>query len=399
MANVKLGLRQNWKQFSLLVLINGFVGGMVGLERTILPQIAEVDFGIASKTSILSFILVFGVVKSISNYYAGAWSDKVGRKWLLVIGWLFALPVAPILMVANSWNLIVLANVLLGVNQGLAWSSTVIMKIDLVGEKNRGLAMGFNESAGYASVALVAFATGWIAGEFGLRPYPFYLGIAISAVGFIASLLFVRDTEHHVSKASESSDVPLLNRIFSDTSWRHPNLGSITQAGLVNNLNDGLIWGLLPIILVDQGFSLSQTGLIVGIYPAVWGLGQAVTGKMADHLPKKQILFWGMLLQGLVLLGMSLTPGYALLIILSTLLGVGTAVVYPTFLAAVADNTHPSQRARSIGIFRLWRDMGYAFGALITGILADSFGSYFAVGGIGLLTCFSAAIIMVRMHK
>lgn len=398
MAQIQLGLKHNWKQFSLLVLINGFVGGMVGLERTILPEIAEVDFGIASKTSILSFILVFGIVKAISNYYAGAWADKVGRKWLLVIGWVFALPVPILLMTAEAWSIIILANILLGINQGLAWSSTVIMKIDLVGEKNRGLAMGFNESAGYASVALVAFATGWIAGEYGLRPYPFYLGIALSVIGLLSSLFFVRDTEHHVAKAEGTSRMPLLNRIFSDTTWRHPNLGSITQAGLVNNLNDGLVWGLLPIILIEQGFTLGQTGFIVGIYPAVWGVGQAVTGKMADHFPKKRILFWGMLLQGFVLLGMSFTPGYWLYVILSTLLGVGTAVVYPTFLAAVADNTHPRQRARSIGIFRLWRDMGYAFGALLTGILADSFGSYIAVAGIGLITCLSAVVILVRMR-
>ncbi|MDX1638513.1 MAG: MFS transporter [Balneolaceae bacterium] len=246
---VRLGLKENWKQFTLLVIINGFVGGMVGLERTILPEIAEVDFGMAAKTAILSFIVVFGVVKALSNFYAGALADQIGRRKLLITGWLFALPVPFLLMYAGSWGWIIAANVLLGINQGLAWSSTVVMKIDLVGERNRGLAMGLNESAGYASVALVAIATGWVASEYGLRPYPFYIGIALAGLRLLGSWLLIKDTIHHVRAESKTSTVPRLNLLFAETTWKHPNLGSVTQAGLVNNLNDGLVWGLLPILM------------------------------------------------------------------------------------------------------------------------------------------------------
>lgn len=395
--NVSLGLKENWKQFTLLVIINGFVGGMVGLERTILPEIAEVDFGMAAKTAILSFIIVFGIVKAVSNYYAGALADKIGRRRLLITGWLFALPVPFMLMYAGSWNWVIAANILLGINQGLTWSSTVVMKIDLVGERNRGLAMGLNESAGYASVAIVAFATGWIASEYGLRPYPFYIGIALSILGLAGSWFLVKDTIHHVNTESKDSSIPMLSKIFSDTTWRHRNLGSITQAGLINNLNDGLVWGLLPILLADLSFSLDRIGVITGIYPAVWGVGQLATGKMSDHLSKKKMLFWGMLLQGVTLVLMAWAVSYLQFILLSFALGLGTAVVYPTFLAAVADNTHPRQRAQSIGIFRLWRDLGYAIGALLTGILADWFGIYTAVLVIGLLTSASAWIIQIRM--
>jgi len=394
---VTLGLKANWRQFTLLVIINGFVGGMVGLERTILPEIAEVDFGMAAKTAILSFIVVFGIVKAVSNFYAGALADRFGRRRLLILGWVFALPVPLLLMYAGSWAWIIAANILLGINQGLAWSSTVVMKIDLVGERNRGLAMGLNESAGYAAVALVAFATGWIASEFGLRPYPFYIGIGLAVLGLAGSWLLIKDTIHHVRAESETSKVPKLKRVFAETTWKHRNLGSVTQAGLINNLNDGLVWGLLPILLADLDFSLDRIGVITGIYPAVWGIGQLATGKMADHLSKKRMLFWGMLLQGVTLVLMAWASGYAQFILLSFTLGAGTAIVYPTFLAAVADNTHPKQRARSIGIFRLWRDMGYAIGALLTGILADWFGIHTAVVAIGLLTFASAWVIQVRM--
>ena len=394
---VTLGLKENWRQFTLLVIINGFVGGMVGLERTILPEIAEVDFGMAAKTAILSFIVVFGVVKAVSNYYAGALADKIGRRKLLVIGWLFALPVPFMLMLAPSWSWIIAANVLLGINQGLAWSSTVVMKIDLVGERNRGLAMGMNESAGYASVALVAFATGWIASEYGLRPYPFYIGVFLSVLGLLGSWLLVKDTLQHVGVESKQSSVPRLKNVFSDTTWRHHNLGSLTQAGLINNLNDGLVWGLLPILLANLDFSLAKIGVVTGIYPAVWGIGQLVTGKMSDHLSKNHMLFWGMLLQGVTLVLMTWAAGYGQFILLSFLLGAGTAIVYPTFLAAVADNTHPQQRAQSIGIFRLWRDLGYAIGALLTGILADWFSIQTAVLAIGFLTFTSAWVIRLRM--
>ncbi len=302
METIKLGLKENWKQFTLLVIINAFVGGMVGLERAILPQIAEGEFHVAAKTAILSFIIVFGIVKAIINYFTGSLANKVGRKNLLVIGWLFALPVPFILMFANHWNWIIAANVLLGINQGLTWSSTVVMKIDLVGEKQRGFAMGLNEFAGYLSVAIVAFLTGWIAGEYGLRPYPFMIGIVLSILGLFGSWFLIKDTKHHVAKESHSSTIPLLKHIFLDTTWKNKNLGSVTQAGLINNLNDGMVWGIFPILLFQKNFSLEQIGIITATYPAVWGLGQLVTGKMADYFCKKDMLFTGMLLQGLALL-------------------------------------------------------------------------------------------------
>jgi len=398
MENVRLGLEENWKQFLLLVIINAFVGGMVGLERTILPEIAEVDFGIAAKTAILSFIIVFGIVKAITNYYTGALANKYGRKNLLTLGWLVALPIPFILIYASSWNWILFANVLLGINQGLTWSSTVVMKIDLVGEKNRGLAMGLNESAGYLAVGGVAFLTGWIASEYGIRPYPFYLGIAFAFTGLISSWLLVKDTEHHVNVETTRSSLPLLNNVFWETTWKNRNLGSISQAGLVNNLNDGMVWGLFPILLASRNFDLTQIGKIVALYPIVWGLGQLFTGKMADHLNKKYMLFWGMLVQGVALMLMVYATSFFHFAILSVILGIGTAVVYPTFLAAIADYAHPQQRAEGIGVFRLWRDMGYAIGALLTGILSDTLGIYWAVGFIGLLTIISSIIILIRMH-
>jgi MFS family permease len=398
MSNVQLGLKQNWKQFTLLVLINAFVGGMVGLERTILPQLAEVDFGIAAKTAILSFIIAFGVVKAITNYYTGVLADRFGRKNLLVLGWVVALPIPFLLIYAESWNVVVLANVLLGINQGLAWSSTVVMKIDLVGEKNRGLAMGLNESAGYLAVGGVAFLTGWIASEYGIRPYPFYLGIAFAVLGLLCSWIWVKDTVHHVRAETTTSDLPEMESVFWETTWKHRNLGSISQAGLVNNLNDGMVWGLFPILLAAIGFNLEEMGKIVALYPMVWGLGQLFTGKMADHLNKKKMLFWGMGVQGLALLLMLFADTFFHFAALSVVLGMGTAVVYPTFLAAIADYAPPRQRAESIGVFRLWRDLGYAIGALLTGILADSLGIHWAVGAIGFLTLASAVVILVRMR-
>ena len=397
MKQVKLGLRENWLQFTLLVIINAFVGGMVGLERSILPQIAESEFHIAAKTAILSFIIVFGIVKAITNYFTGALANKAGRKNLLTIGWLVGIPVPFILMYADSWNWIVAANVLLGINQGLTWSSTVVMKIDLVGEKQRGFAMGLNEFAGYIAVAVVAFCTGFIASEYGLRPYPFYIGIVLAFLGFFTSWLFIKDTKHHVAHETTTSNVPRLNKIFWETTWKNKNLGSVTQAGLVNNLNDGMAWGLFPILLASKGFEIGQIGIITAIYPAVWGFGQLFTGKMADHFCKKDLLYWGMLLQGLALVALLFAETMTHFIILSSILGWGTAMVYPTFLATVAENTHPLDRAKSLGIFRLWRDLGYAIGAILTGIIADTLGISTAVLTIGLLTIFSATIIFYRM--
>jgi MFS family permease len=397
METIKLGLKENWKQFTLLVIINAFVGGMVGLERAILPQIAEGEFHIAAKTAILSFIIVFGVVKAITNYFTGALANKVGRKNLLVIGWLFALPVPFILMFANHWNWIIAANVLLGINQGLTWSSTVVMKIDLVGEKQRGFAMGLNEFAGYLSVAIVAFLTGWIAGEYGLRPYPFMIGIVLSILGLLGSWFLIKDTKHHVAKELSSNDIPLLKNIFWDTTWKNKNLGSVTQAGLINNLNDGMVWGIFPILLFQKNFSLEQIGIITATYPAVWGLGQLVTGKMADYFCKKDMLFTGMLLQGLALLVMSWAETMTHYIIVSVVLGWGTAMVYPTFLATVAENTNPIDRPKSLGIFRLWRDLGYAIGAILTGIVADALGINASIIVIGFLTLTSSLVIQYRM--
>jgi MFS family permease len=374
MQNVHLGLKENWRQFTLLVVINAFVGGMVGLERSILPQIAELEFGIAAKTAILSFIVVFGIVKAATNYFAGAFANRLGRKNLLVIGWLFGLPVPFVLMFAPDWNWIVAANVLLGINQGLAWSSTVVMKIDLVGEKQRGFAMGLNEFAGYLAVAAVAFLTGYVASAYGLRPYPFYIGIGLAGLGLLGSIFLVKDTKYHVAKEHSFSSISRLRRPFWETTWKHPNLGSVTQAGLVNNLNDAMAWGIFPILLAAKGFNLEQIGLVTAVYPAVWGLGQLFTGKMADVFPKKRLLFWGMLLQGVALLVFVFAKEMWEYLALSAILGFGTALVYPTFLATVAENTHPGDRAKSIGIFRLWRDLGYAIGAILTGFLADAFG-------------------------
>jgi MFS family permease len=394
---VKLGLKENWRQFTLLVIINGFVGGMIGLERTILPQIAEADFGIAAKSAILSFIVVLGISKAITNYYTGAFANRIGRKNLLVIGWLVGLPVPLILIYATNWNWIIAANILLGINQGLTWSSTVVMKIDLVGDRNRGLAMGLNESAGYLAVGIVAFLTGWIASEYGLRPYPFYLGIGFAIAGLLSSYFLVKDTVHHVNSETKVSQVKKLKNVFRETTWTNSNLGSITQAGLVNNLNDGMIWGLFPILLASKGFSLAEVGKVVAIYPIVWGLGQLVTGKLADIWVKKSMLFWGMLMQGIAIIAMIFANSFIQFTLLSILLGIGTAVVYPTFLATIADYTHPEQRANSIGVFRLWRDSGYAIGAILTGITADFLGVMSAVLLIGLLTLISSFIIQLRM--
>jgi MFS family permease len=393
----RFGLRENWKQFTLLVVINAFVGGMVGLERTILPEIAEADFGLAAKTAILSFIIVFGVTKAITNYYTGVLANRFGRRRLLILGWLFALPVPILLMQATSWNWIIVANVFLGVNQGLSWSSTVVMKIDLAGEKNRGFAMGLNEFAGYIALAAIAYGTGWIAHQYGLRPYPFYLGIGIAISGLLLSICFVKDTHKHVMLESTFSTAARLSNIFWDTTWRHKNLGSVTQAGFVNNLNDGMVWGLFPLLLASKGFNLNEIAIIVSVYPAVWGIGQLFTGRQADRWCKKKLLFWGMLLQGVSLLTMMWANSFFFFLSLSSLLGLGTAVVYPTFLAAVSDYTHPQQRSESIGIFRLWRDLGYAAGAIVTGVIADHFGLIAPVAIIAVLTIGSSFIIQYRM--
>jgi MFS family permease len=398
MKNVQLGLKENWKQFTLLVIINGFVGGMIGLERSILPQIATLDFGISANTAILSFIVVFGTVKATTNYFTGALAHLFGKKKLLVIGWIFGIPIPFLLLYAPNWNWIIAANALLGINQGLTWSTTVMMKIDLVGEKQRGFAMGINEFAGYLSVALVAFLTGWLAGEYGLRPYPFYIGFVLLFFGLFGSIFLVKDTSQHVLKEAVTSSISRLKHVFWETTWKHKNLGSVTQAGLINNLNDGMVWGILPVFLATKGFQLKEIGILTAIYPAVWGISQLFTGKMADKYSKRKLLFWGMFLQTIALVFLVFAEKTSHFLVLSILLGIGTAMVYPTFLATIAENTHPLDRAKSIGIFRLWRDLGYAIGAILTGILADFFSLEIAILCIGILTGISSFVILFRMN-
>ena len=401
-----LGLRANWRQFWLLVLINAFVGAMVGLERTVLPLIAEREFGLASKGAALSFIMTFGLTKALANLAAGRLSERVGRKHVLVAGWVAALPVPFIVMWAPTWSWIVFANVLLGINQGLAWSTTVVMKIDLVGPERRGFAMGLNEFAGYLAVAASAFATGAIATRYGLRPEPFYLGIAFSALGLALSLLFVRDTRGHADV--ESAMLPVQSPdderddgrdLFARVTWRNPALSSASQAGLVNNLNDGLAWGLFPLYFAAAGLPLRQIGILAAIYPATWGLAQLWTGALSDRRGRKGLITYGMLLQGIALLWMTMSRGFLAWAAAGIALGIGTAMVYPTLLAAVGDVAHPSWRASAVGIYRLWRDLGYAVGAVIAGTLADALGMSVAIGVVGVLTIASGALVAVRMPE
>lgn len=394
------GLKRNWKQFSLLVLINAFVGGMVGMERTILPEIAETDFGIAARSAIFSFIVVFGITKALANYFAGRFAQQYGRKKMLVVGWLFGLPVPLILMYAPDWNWIVAANVLLGINQGLAWSANVIMKIDLAGEKDRGLAMGLNEFAGYVAVAVVAFLTGWLASEFGLRPYPFYIGIALAVLGLLMSVLLVRDTASFVQhEADNAAGERSSKNLFWQVSFGDRNLQAISQGGMITNFTDGLAWGAFPLFLSSAGLTLTEIGIVVGVYPAFWGILQIATGKLSDYTGRKKMLWAGMLLQAVSLIVFPLFEQFYAFVIISALLGTGTAMVYPTFLAAVADLTHPHDRAESIGVYRLWRDAGYAFGAIFSGIVADIFDISMAITLTGYLTLLSTLWLIIGLKK
>lgn len=395
----KIGLKENWKQFTILVIVNAFVGGMVGLERSIFPQFASTKFGIVSTTAILSFIIVFGVSKAISNYFTGRLANRFGRKNLLIAGWILALPIPLMLIYANSWSIVVLSNILLGIHQGLTWSSTVVMKIDLVGQKDRGLAMGLNEFAGYLAVGLMALLTGYVANNYGVSPYPFYLGFFVALIGLLLTIFFVKETTQFMKLEQVESKAENLKNIFWETTYKNPTLGSITQAGLVNNLNDGMIWGLLPILLVSLNYSNAEIGVIASIYPTVWGVSQLVTGKLSDSLSKKRMLFWGMFLQGITIVALPFLSGLWWLAFLSALLGIGTAMVYPTFLSTIAEATQPGQRAESIGTFRLWRDLGYAIGAIISGISADLFGLRTAILLIGIVTMLSALVIQIRMPK
>lgn len=395
----QLGLRANWRQFWLLVLVNAFVGAMVGLERTVLPLLAEAEFGLASRSAALSFIATFGAVKAVTNFAAGRLGDTYGRKRVLVAGWLAALPVPFLVIWAPGWSWIVFANALLGINQGLAWSTTVIMKVDLVGPRQRGLAMGLNEFAGYLAVALAALGTGYIAEAYGLRPEPFYLGIAFAAAGLTLSLLFVRDTREHV--ALEAGDVPrpTSRELFARAAWTDPALSSASQAGLVNNLNDGLAWGLFPLFFASAGLDVARIGLLAFTYPAVWGLLQIWTGSLSDRWGRRRLIAAGMLVQGVALAAVALVRGFGSWIGAAALLGVGTAMVYPTLLAAVGDVAHPRWRGTAVGVYRLWRDSGYVAGALLAGVLADLVGMAWAIGAVALLTAASGLLVLVRMPE
>ena len=409
--SLSLGLTENIGQFSLLVLINAFVGGMVGLERTVLPLIAERDFGIASRSAILSFIISFGVVKALSNLIAGRYSDRIGRKKLLILGWLFGIPIPFLIIWAPSWTVITFANVLLGINQGLCWSTTVIMKIDLVGPKRRGFAMGLNEFAGYGAVALAALASGYLASVYGLRPFPFYLGIAFAVLGLLLSLTLVRDTTAHASEEArlhhEPQTQPSFKEVFIQTSYRNPTLFSVSQAGLVNNLNDGMAWGLFPLFFAAHGLGVETIAVLVATYPAVWSVLQIATGALSDRSGRKLMIVIGMWIQGAGILLVAATPTLAssragtflLWIIGSVLLGVGTALVYPTLLAAIGDVVHPAWRASSVGVYRLWRDLGYAVGALLSGVVADLFGLTWAIVVVAILTFASGVIAALRMTE
>ena len=402
-TGVRLGLRENWAQFSLLVLVNAFVGGMVGLERSILPAIAQEDFGIAARVSILSFIVAFGVTKAAANYLAGRLADRFGRKPILVAGWLVAIPVPLLLMHAPTWNWVIAANVLLGVSQGLTWSVTVIMKIDLAGPRRRGLAMGLNEFAGYVAVAGSAFATAWIAAEYGLRPEPFYLGIAFVLLGLGFSVFAVRETRHHVAHEAAMSEkpdqTPSHGEVFWRTTFTDRNLSSVTQAGLVNNLNDGMAWGLFPIWFAVGGMSLEQIGILAAAYPATWGLAQLATGAWSDRIGRKRLIAFGMWVQAAGIVIILVSRGMAEALIGAVLLGIGTAMVYPTLLAAISDVTHPEWRASSVGVYRLWRDLGYAFGAVLSGIVADAFGLSAAIAAVAIVTAASGVVVAVRMRE
>ena len=404
-SEVRLGLRENAAQFSLLVLVNAFVGAMVGLERSILPAIAEQDFHFAARTALLSFIMVFGVAKAITNYGAGWLTDRFGRKHVLVAGWLVAVPVPFLLMWAPTWTWVLIANVFLGISQGLTWSTTVIMKIDLVGPRQRGLAMGLNEFAGYLAMAASALATSWVATEYGTRPEPFYLGVAYVVVGLGLSFFLVRETRHHVSHESALGGGHPASGLLSsrDVFWRTTvfdrNLSSVSQTGLVNNLNDGMAWGLFPVVFAAAGMSLAQIGLLAATYPAVWGVGQLVTGALSDRIGRKPLIVWGMWAQASGIAVIAVTHEFGGFLAGGMLLGIGTAMVYPTLLAAIGDIAHPSWRASSVGVYRLWRDLGYAIGALLAGITADVFGLAAALWVIAALTFASGLASAARMSE
>ncbi len=401
-SRVSLGLRANAGQFALLVLVNAFVGAMVGQERSILPAIAEQDFDLAARSAILSFIVVFGVVKAATNYLAGYFSDRVGRKRVLLIGWAVAAPVPFLLMWAPSWGWVLVANAFLGVSQGLTWSTTVIMKIDLAGPARRGLAMGLNEFAGYFAVAASALATGYVAHTWGLRPEPFYLGVAYVVLGGGVALLLVRETHGHArAEAAGTRAAPSVAaaEVFRRTSITDRDLSSVSQAGLVNNLNDGMAWGLFPLVFALAKLDVAEIAALAAIYPAVWGVVQLVTGAWSDRIGRKRLIAGGMWLQAAAIGGVAISHSFAGFAASQALLGVGTAMVYPTLLAAIGDVAHPSWRASAVGVYRLWRDLGYAIGALLAGITADALGLSAAVWVVAAITACSGLVVALRMRE
>ena len=401
--SVRLGLKANWRQFALLVLINAFVGGMVGIERTVVPLIGSQEFGIASTTLVVSFIISFGIVKACANLVSGQLADRWGRKRVLVLGWLAGLPVPFMIMAAPAWEWIIAANALLGVSQGLAWSMTVIMKVDLVGPKSRGLAVGLNEFAGYLALGLTALATGYVASLYGLRPAPIYLGVAYAIAGMVLSVLLVRDTRGHValelSQASAAPSPLSFGEVFALTTFRDRNLFAASQAGLVNNLNDGMSWGIFPLFYSSFGLGLERIGLLKAIYPVTQGLLQVATGPLSDRWGRKGLIVAGMWVQAGGLFLTALTRDFWWWLAGSLLLGVGTAMVYPSLIAAVSDASHPSWRARSLSVYRFWRDLGYAIGALAAGVIADMFGLASAISSIAALTFLSGAVVALAMKE
>ncbi|MEZ4404415.1 MAG: MFS transporter [Kofleriaceae bacterium] len=401
-APVAVGLRANLPQFALLVLVNAFVGAMVGMERTLLPAIAEGELRMIAKTAVLSFIVVFGVTKALTNYLAGRLADRIGRKPVLVAGWLVATPVPWLLMWAPSWAWVLVANALLGISQGLTWSTTVIMKIDLAGSRRRGLAMGLNEFAGYLAVAGSALATGYVAARYGLRPAPFYLGVGFAAVGLGLSVVLVRETRGHVAveatAAAPTAAVPAAT-IFWRTTAGDRDLSTVCQAGLVNNLNDGMAWGLFPLVFAAADVELAHVGTLVAIYPATWGMGQLVTGAWSDRVGRKWLIAAGMGTQAVGIAAVAQANGYAGFAVGGVLLGVGTAMVYPTLLAVIGDVAHPSWRASAVGVYRLWRDLGYAVGAIVAGVIADRLGMRAALWAVAAVTAASGAVVAIRLRE
>ena len=402
-AEITLGLRENAGQFALLVGVSALVGGMVGQERTIVPLLGVQSFGLSTATAALSFLVAFGLTKAVANLVAGAMADRVGRKPVLVAGWLVGLPVPFLLIAAPDWGWVVAANVLLGINQGLTWSTTVLMKIDLVGPSNRGLALGLNEAAGYIAVAATAFLTGLIAESAGLRPAPFFLGIAIVGLGLGASVVFVRETRGHAQLESRAPMSPDADPHWLRLAWRSSvtdrSLSSACQAGLVNNLNDAMAWGLLPIVQAAAGLPIGQIGLLAGAYPATWGIAQVATGALSDRIGRKRLIVAGMLAQALAIAAIAATTGFGPWLIAAVLLGLGTAMVYPTLIAVVADVAEPRRRGAVTGVYRFWRDLGFAAGAILVGLLADRFDARVSILAVAALTAASGVIVAVRMRE